>query len=59
MSSNSVNRRAPLGTVTGSKLPARSRGTATSAGPAEVCTVLAVEPLREFPEPRPSAAYRS
>ena len=59
MSSNSVNRRVPLGTVTGSNVPARSRGTDTCAGPAAVCTVLPVEPLRELPLPRPSGAYRS
>jgi hypothetical protein len=56
MSSNSVNRRVPFGTVTGSNVPARSRGTDTSAVPAAVCTVLPVEPLRELPDLRPSAA---
>ncbi len=56
MSSNSVNRRVPLGTVTGANVPARSRGTAICAGPAAVCTVLAVDPFRELPLPRPSAA---
>jgi len=34
-------RRAPLGTSTGSKLPSRSRGTATVTGPASVRSVFA------------------
>ena len=59
MSSKSLSRRVPFGTVTGSNVPLRSRGTATSTGPAVVCTVLPVSPLREFPDPLPSAACLS
>jgi hypothetical protein len=48
-----------LGTSTGSKLPARSRGTARPTGPTPVCTVLAMAPLREFPELCPAGACGS
>ena len=53
------NRRCPFGTVTGSKLPLRSRGTRTSTWPISVVTVFGYDPLREFPEPRPSTACAS
>ena len=43
-------RRFPFGTITGSNVPARSRGTATWTGPTSVRTVLARVPLRELPE---------
>ncbi len=43
-----------LGSSTGVNVPARSRGTRTSIGPTSVCTVLGVDPLREFPELRPA-----
>ena len=36
----------PLGTSSGSNVPARSRGTARPTGPTPVCTVLAMVPLR-------------
>jgi transcription elongation factor len=39
-------RPARLGTSSGSKVPARSRGTASGTGPTPVCTVLAMAPLR-------------
>jgi len=45
-----ATRPARLGTSSGSKVPARSRGTASGTGPTPVCTVLAMVPLREFPE---------
>ena len=35
-------RRSPFGTSTGSKLPARSRGTLIATGPASVFSILAV-----------------
>lgn len=57
MSSNSPSRRVPLGTTTDSNSPLRSRGLSSSIGPALVWTVDEVVPLREFPQPRPSAAY--
>ncbi len=44
------SRRLRLGTITGSKVPARSRGTSNSTGPISVITVLDRVPLREFPE---------
>ena len=43
-------RRLRLGTITGSKLPARSRGTSNSTGPISVITVLDRVPLRLLPE---------
>src|ERR1022692_1613630 len=46
-------RPARLGTSSGSKLPARSRGTCNPTGPTPVCTVLAIVPLRDSPEHRP------
>ena len=39
-----------LGISSGSNVPARSRGTARPTGPTPVWTVLAMVPLREFPE---------
>ena len=52
-------RPARLGTSTGSKLQARSRGTASGTGPTPVCTVLAIAPLRELPEWCPDRSWRS
>ena len=49
-------RRRCLGTVTGSNVPARSRGTARSTSPISVVTRLGADPFREFPDPRPSTA---
>ena len=54
MSSTWPSRRARLGTMTGSKVELRSRGTAIRTGPAVVVTVLPYEPLREFPDPVPA-----
>ena len=45
-SSPPATRPARLGTSTGSKVPARSRGTASGTGPTPVCAVLAMVPLR-------------
>ena len=45
-SSPPATRPARLGTSSGSKDPARSRGTARPTGPTPVCTVLAMLPLR-------------
>jgi hypothetical protein len=42
-----------LRTILGSKLPARSRGTANSTGPTSVNNRFEVLPLRELPDPRP------
>ena len=47
-----------LGISSGSKVPARSRGTASGTGPTPVCTVLAIVPLREFPEWGPAGSCR-
>jgi hypothetical protein len=47
-------RRAGFGTVTGSKAPFRSRGTRRSTSPTSVLTVLGDDPLREFPDTRPT-----
>jgi hypothetical protein len=49
-------RRTCLGTTSGSKLLARSRGTAIRTGPAPVCTVFALCPFREFGDPRPAGS---
>ncbi|EID09644.1 hypothetical protein MXEN_20050, partial [Mycobacterium xenopi RIVM700367] len=49
-----LSRRFFLGTITGSKVPLRSRGTAISTGPLTVVTVFAEDPLRELPDPRPA-----
>ncbi|CFS38273.1 Uncharacterised protein [Mycobacterium tuberculosis] len=58
--STSVTRRLRLPTITGSKVPLRSRGTAISTCPhASVITFLLRDPLREFPLPRPAAACLS
>ena len=46
----------PFRTIFGSKLPARSRGTASSTAPTSVSSVLPVEPLRLFPDPRPAGS---
>src|SRR5918993_1469483 len=52
-------RRSPLRTVTGSKVPLRSRGTRRATLPISVVTVLGCEPLRLLPDPRPSTACGS
>ncbi|PZG41514.1 hypothetical protein C1I98_21195 [Spongiactinospora gelatinilytica] len=49
-------RHARLGTSTGSKVPARSRGTAGRTGPIPICTVLPIRPLRELPVPWPTGS---
>ncbi len=49
-SSPPATRPARLGTSTGSKVAARSRGTANSIGPTPVWTRLRIVPLRELPE---------
>lgn len=59
MSSTDPSRRACLGTICGSKLPLRSRGTVNSICPFVVATVLRVNPLREFPVPRPAGSPTS
>jgi len=46
----------PLRTICGSKLPARSRGTARSTAPISVSTVFPVLPLRLLPDPRPAGS---
>ena len=48
-----------FGTITGSKDPLRSRGTAISTGPLTVVTVFVVAPLRELPDPRPAGSPAS
>ncbi len=59
MSSRPPIRPACFGASRGPELPARSRGTASDAGPAPVCTVLAIVPSREFPERRPTLSCSS
>jgi hypothetical protein len=49
MSSTPVSRRWRFLTICGSKVPSRSRGTASSTGPTSVSTVLPRIPLRELP----------
>jgi hypothetical protein len=56
MSSTLPSRRLRLGTMPGTKLPLRSRGTSSSTGPAVVCTVLRPCPLRELPDPIPAGS---
>jgi hypothetical protein len=51
-----ATRPARSGISSGPELPARSRGTASGTGPIPVCTVLAMYPLREFPDPRPAVS---
>ncbi len=46
--STPFNRRWRFFTITGSKLPSRSRGTLTSTGPIFVVTVFDLAPLRSF-----------
>jgi hypothetical protein len=58
-SSMPPSRRARLGTITGAKLPSRSRGTAMSTGPTSVSSVLARRPLRELPPSRPAGSCLS
>jgi hypothetical protein len=58
--STSESRRCRLATITGEKVPSRSRGTSTRNSPAfSVNTVLVRFPLRELPPVRPSAACLS
>jgi len=54
MSSTPDSRRCRLATIFGSNEDSRSRGTASSTGPASVSTVLERRPLRELPLPRPA-----
>src|SRR4029450_13070756 len=54
-----ARRRSPLRTVTGSKVPLRSRGTRKATLPISVVTVLGCEPLRLLRDPRPSTACGS
>jgi hypothetical protein len=56
---NPSSRDCPLRTMRGSKLPARSRGTANSTGPTSVSSRFEVLPLREFPDPRPAGSCLS
>jgi hypothetical protein len=56
---NRSRRVAPLGTITGSKLPLRSRGTSKSTAPISVSTRFGVAPLRLLPDPRPAGSPRS
>jgi len=52
-----VSRLCRFFTITGSKVPSRSRGSSISTGPlAAVSTVLGRVPLRMLADPRPSAA---
>ena len=44
-----------FGTSAGTKLPSRSRGTASRTGPTSVFSVLALDPFRRFP-PSPAPA---
>ena len=46
----------PFRTIRGSKLPLRSRGTASSTPPTSVSSVLPVTPLRLLPDPRPAGS---
>ena len=58
--STSLSRRCRLPTITGAKVPSRSRGTSISTCPAaSVSTVLARVPLRELPWLRPPTACLS
>jgi hypothetical protein len=55
--SRSDRRRARFGTMTGSNVPSRSRGTPISTAPALSVTIVLVRfPLRELPRLRPSGA---
>ena len=55
--STSESRRWRFATITGSNVPARSRGTSMLTAPAaSVTTVLALVPLRTFPDP-PAGAW--
>jgi hypothetical protein len=45
-SSPPATRPARFGTSSGSKVPTRSRGTASGTGPTPVCTVLPIVPVR-------------
>ena len=47
-SSNPDSRLACFGTITGSKLPSRSRGASIVTGPTSVCSVFELVPLRLF-----------
>ena len=50
------NRRERFGTIRGSNVPLRSRGTRISTGPFVVDTVFTPWPLREFPDPAPAGS---
>ena len=50
------SRRWPFGTVTGSNVALRSRGTSMVTLPISVDTVFGYDPLRLLPVPRPSTA---
>ena len=56
MSSRPPARRAPFGTSRGSKLPARSRGTAKATSPTSVTRVFGLAPFRESGLPRPAGS---
>lgn len=56
MSSKPPARREPLGTSRGSKLPRRSRGTASGMSPTSLANVFGLLPLRELAEPRPAGS---
>ena len=47
-----------FGTSSGSKVPARSRGTCKGTGPTPVWTVLAMLPFLEFPGRCPAGSCR-
>ena len=47
-----------FGTSAGTKLPSRSRGTASRTGPTSVCSVLALDPFRRFASPSPPGPSR-
>src|SRR5215213_4594235 len=50
------SRRCRFATITGSKLPSRSRGTSTATSPEPVNTALARLPLRELPGSAPTGS---
>ncbi len=56
ISSISPSRRARLGTIFGSNVPFRSRGTSMVIGPFVVEIVLVAKPFREFPVPTPAGS---
>ena len=56
MSVSPPDRRDPFGTSRGSNDPLRSRGTSSGTCPTSVCSVLGVNPFREFGDPRPAGS---